>query len=170
MKLVELKNIANGFASIDFGDIDMTSVLKEGKLDLVRGKSFKWNRNLGNGISDCPFYIGAMPIFDSEKLGTVLSSLNVALAEFEVEGRSYTIIGAPHFNGNVINREKSEMRTFRSGKIMNVKKYVFNPDYNYPPIFTPSEFVMGTFCQKETAQILLSCKFLQLRLVESEIS
>ena len=116
MKLIELKNIANGFASIDFGDIDMTSVLKEGVLELVKGKSFKWNRSTGNAISDCPFYIGAMPIFATEKISGVLSSLNVASAEFDVEGRSYTIIAAPHFNGEVINKEKSEMRTFKSGK------------------------------------------------------
>lgn len=170
MKLIELKNIANGFASIDFGHIDMISVLKEGKLDLVQGKSFKWNRSTGNAISDCPFYIGSMPIFDTEKLGAVLSSLNVTSAEFEVEGRKYTIIGAPHFSGEVINREKSEMRTFRSGKIMSVKKYVFNPGYNFPQAFTPTEFVMETFCQKETAQLLLSCKFLQLQFVECEVS
>lgn len=169
MKLIELKNIANGYASIDFGDIDMTVVLKEGKLDLIQGKIFKWNKNTGNAISDCPFYIGAMPIFDTEKLGGILSSLNVASAEFEVEGQSYTIIDAPHFNGNVINREKSEMRTFRSGKIMSVKKYVFNSGFNYPQIFTPSEFVMKTFCKKETAQLLLSCKFAQLQFVECEV-
>ena len=112
MKLIELKNIANGFASIDFGDIDMTSVLKEGKLDLVQGKTFKWNISTGKSISDSPFYIGAMPIFDTEKIGRILSYLNVASAEFEVEGRSYTIIDAPHFNGDVINREKSEMIAF----------------------------------------------------------
>ena len=170
MKLIELKNIANGFASIDFGDIDMTSVLKEGVLELVKGKSFKWNRSTGNAISDCPFYIGAMPIFATEKISGVLSSLNVATAEFDDEGRSYTIIAAPHFNGEVINKEKSEMRTFKSGKVMSVKKYVFNSGFNYPQIFTPSEFVMETFCQKETAQLLLSCKFLQLQFVECEVS
>lgn len=169
MKLIELKSIANGFASIDFGDIDMTTVLKEGKLEFVEGKTFRWNRSTGNAISDSPFYIGAMPIFDTEKLSGILSSLNVASAEFDVEGRSYTIINAPHFNGDIINREKSEMRTFRSGKIMNIKKYVFNSGFNYPQIFTPSEFVMNTFCKKETAQMLLSCEFNQLLFVECEV-
>ena len=147
----------------------MTSVLKEGKLDLVQGKTFKWNISTGKSISDSPFYIGAMPIFDTEKIGRILSYLNVASAEFEVEGRSYTIIDAPHFNGDVINREKSEMRTFKSGKIMNVKKYVFNSGFNYPNIFTPSEFVMETFCNKETAQLLLSCRFNQLQFVECNV-
>ena len=169
MKLIELKNITKGFASIDFGDIDMTAVLKEGKLDLVQGKTFRWNRDTGNAVSDCPFYIGAMPVFDTEKIQGILSSINVASAEFIVEGRSYTIIGAPHFPGDVINREKSEMRTFKTGKIMNVKKYVFIPDFDYPQIFTPSEFVMETFCKKETIQLLLSCRFNQLQFVECDV-
>ena len=43
MKLIQLKNSVKGFASIDFAEIDMNAVLKEGKVELLQGKNFKWN-------------------------------------------------------------------------------------------------------------------------------
>lgn len=170
MKLIQLKNIANGFASIDFGEIDMNAVLKEGRLELVQGNSFRWNKSTGDKISDCPFYIGAMPVFDTKKLGNVLLNLNVKSASFDVEGKNYTMIVTPHFEGEVINRELSEMRTFRSGKVMSVSKYVFNAGIDYPAIFTPEEFALFTFCSIEVAQRLLSCHFSQLQFSECLIN
>jgi hypothetical protein len=169
MKIIQLKNLANGFASIDFADIDMNKVLKEGKVDIIQGKSFKWNKSTGDLISDSPFYIGAMPIFDTKKLGNALSALAVKSATFDVEGHSYTIIAAPQLKGNVINRDQSEMRTFRSGKIMNVSKYVFTEDINYPEIFTLEEFTLSTFCMPDIAKLLLSCKFAQLQFSECSV-
>jgi hypothetical protein len=166
MKLVQLKNIVNGFASIDFASIDMNAVLKEGNIELLQGKIFKWNMSTGDKISDCPFYIGVMPIFDTNKLSAIIKSLDVKTATFEVEGRNYTIISAPHFNGPIIDRKASEMRTFRNGKVMSIKKYVFNAGFDYPTIFTPEEFVLATFCVSDVAQRFLSCHFSQLQFLE----
>ena len=169
MELIQLKNHADGFASIDFSAIDMDAVLNEGKIELISDKSFKWNKATGEKISDCPFYIGALPIFDTNKLGTVLNSIDVKFSTFEVEGRNYTLVAAPHFHGEIINREFSEMRTFRSGKIMAVKKYVFNKDFEYPAIFTPAEFNLCTFCNKEIKRYLQSCHFTELKFEECQI-
>lgn len=66
MKIIQLKNSVNGFATIDFSAINMDDVLKKGNISLVAGKSFNWNKESGQAISDCPFYIGAMPIFATE--------------------------------------------------------------------------------------------------------
>ena len=101
MKLIQLKNSVKGFASIDFAEIDMNAVLKEGKVELLQGKNFKWNMTSGDKISDCPFYIGAMPIFDTNKLNVMLKSINAKTATFEVEGRSYTIVAANHFEARL---------------------------------------------------------------------
>lgn len=168
MKIIQLKNSVDGFATIDFSSIDMDLVLKAGDLSLVAGKSFRWNKDSGQAISDCPFYIGAMPIFATEKLGTALNNSQVKTATFDVEGKSFTIVAAPHFQGQIINLQKSECRTFRSGKIMTVNKYVFNSNIQYPQIFTPAEFVMFTFCYSEIAQQLSECHFNDLRFVECQ--
>jgi hypothetical protein len=169
MKIIQLKNVANGFASIDFSRIDMNAVMREGNLEIITGKQFTWNRNTGNQISDCPFYIGSMPIFETEKLRPALNSLNVKSAEFKVEGKQYTMIAAPQISGSVINREASEMRAFRNGEIMTVQKYVFNANYEYPEIFTPKEFIMDTFCSLNAAKNLLYCQFHELKFIECEI-
>lgn len=166
MKLFKVKNIVRDFASINFSDIDMTCVLKEGKIDLLEGHRFSWDKSNGTNISDCPFYIGTLPIFDSKKLGNILANSNVKIATFEVEGIQYNAIAAPKLSGSIINREYSELRTFRSGKIMNVKKYVFNKGIKYPPIFMLEEFVLSTFCDEIIAQRLLNCGFSQLQLCE----
>ncbi|MBD5239828.1 MAG: hypothetical protein HDS64_08735 [Bacteroidales bacterium] len=166
MKVLQLKNAVDGFATIDFSSIDMDLVLKTGDLSLVAGKSFQWNKDSGQAISDCPFFIGAMPIFDTEKLGSALNNTQAKTATFEVEGKSFTIVAAPQFKGQIINLMKSDCRTFRSGKIMTVNKYVFNKNIQYPDIFTPSEFVMFTFCNTEIAQRLLACRFNQLEFTE----
>lgn len=169
MKVIQLRNAVNDFASIDFSEIDMNAVVKEGRIDLIKEKQLTWNRNTGDNISDCPFYIGSIPIFDSDKLGDTFSDLNVKSAEFYVDGKSYTIIIAPQLAGSLINREASDMRTFRSGKIMYVRKYVFNPGYQYPVIFTPQEYALFTFCNMEMAKKLLACHFNELKFIECEI-
>ncbi len=168
MKIIQLTNAVDGFATIDFSTIDMDFALKTGDLSLVAGKSFRWNKDSGQAISDCPFYIGAMPIFATEKLGTALNNTQAKTTTFDVEGKSFTIVAAPHFQGQIINILKSECRTFRSGKIMTVNKYVFNSNIQYPQIFTPAEFVMFTFCNTEIAQLLSGCHFNELRLVECQ--
>lgn len=169
MKIIQLENYTEGYATIDFEGIDMISILKMGNISILDGKKFKWNREVGSNIGDCPFYIGAMPIFATEKLGTILGAYNVNTATFSVEDKEYTIISPPHLEGKVINTQESKCRTFRSGKIMNVDKFVFNKDINYPVLFTPEEYVMFTFCNTELAQKLISCHFDQLKLTECDM-
>lgn len=169
MKLFQLKNTVNGFASINFDGIDMALVLKQGQVELLQGRSFSWDKSNGESISDCPFYIGALPIFDTQKLGNTFDVTNVKFAVFNVEGQSFTAVCAPHYDGEVINRSLSEMRTFRSGKIMSVKEYVLNAGFDYPSIFTPNEFPVNTFCDSEVARRLLDCNFSQLVFKECPI-
>lgn len=169
MKLIQLKSQVDGYATINFGDIDMMAVLKSGDVAVLNGKSFTWDRIVSPTISDCPFYIGAMPIFSTVKLGNALAGTNITIATFDVEGKSYTIMAAHALSGQVINLDKSNCRTFRSGKIMDVSKYVFNAGVTYPAIFTTQEFLMFTFCDEIIANRLISCHFNQLKLVECPI-
>lgn len=166
MKIIQLKNIVDGFATIDFSGVNMTEIMKSGDVSLLQGKDFKWNRTTGDIISDSPFYIGAMPIFATEKLQDVFSDCKVCSSTFKVEGKSYTIIAASQMDGNVINLEHSKCRTFRSGKIMTVDKFVFNSGIDYPDVFTPKEYAVFTFCKEEICKRLINCRFSQLLFVE----
>lgn len=168
MKIIQLKNYTEGFATINFDRVDMTSVMKQGDISVLDGKEFTWRRDVGSNIGDCPFFVGAMPIFATEKLGSIIDS-TVRTATFTVEGKSYTIIAAPLLKGEVINRQESKCRTFRSGKIMSVDKFIFNKGIDYPVLFVPEEYIMYTFCDMEFAKKLISCHFEQLQLIECAI-
>lgn len=169
MKIIQIKNQVEGYAIINFGNINMMEIVKNGNVSILNGKSFTWDKSLNSAISDCPFYIGATPIFLTEKLGHVFDSSNVNMATFDVEGENYTIVLAPVLNENSINLTESKCRTFRSGKIMDVNEYVFTSGINYPEIFTPNEFRMFTFCNELIAKQLFSCHFNQLKFVECSI-
>lgn len=169
MKIIQIKNQVEGYAIINFGNINMMDIVKNGNVSILNGKSFTWDKSLNSAISDCPFYIGATPIFLTEKLGHVLDGSNVNMATFDVEGENYTIVLAPVLNVNSINVSESKCRTFRSGKIMDVNEYVFTSGVDYPEIFTPQEFGLFTFCNESIAKQLFSCHFNQLNFVECSI-
>lgn len=166
MRIFQIKNQVEGFASIDFEEIDMMSVLKTGDVSVLEGRCFKWDKTVNSAISDCPFFIGSLPIFLTSKLGSILNDSNVSRATFDVEGKSYTIVSALEQLDNVLDLERSKYRTFRSGKIMDVTSYVFQAKKTYPKLFTLQELKMYTFCNEEIAKSFLSCHFNQLSFVE----
>lgn len=158
MAIYKLTNKPNGFASINFGDLDMSKILATGDIKQLNGREFHWTKDADNSkISDCPFFIGALPIFKASKVASVIDKLNVNKALFSVDGESYTAIAAPLFKGKAINREKSTMRAFKSGKIMTVEKYVFNKGIAFPSAFRLEEFNLFTFVDQESYLLLKSC-------------
>lgn len=169
MRIFQLKNKVDGFATINFGDTDMMSVLRTGNVSVLEGQNFVWNKSVDNCISDCPFFIGTMPIFASEKLGDVLKNIDCTTATFMVEGIPYTVVAAPPVTGNTIDLEKSKCKTFRSGKIMEVKEYSFYKRDSFPEIFTIEEYKMHTFCNEEIIKLLHSCHFEHLLIKECTI-
>lgn len=170
MKIYQLLNRADGFATIDFGALNISEIFKLGNIKELEGKTFKWRKDKDNfEISDCPFYIGAFPIFKSDRIESILTDLNVEYAKFLVEGVSYTALSAPLFSGDVINKDHSSLKTFKSGKIMTIKKYVFNAGFDYPSIFRLQEFNLFTFVNQEVKHKLESCEFQDIIFEECEI-
>lgn len=171
MKIYQLLNKADGFASIDFGNIEISEIFKSGNIQELSGKNFKWRTDKDNfKLSDCPFYIGAFPIFKTDGIKNILTELKVKYANFFVEGVSYTAISAPLFSGDVINKDLSSLRTFKSGKIMAIKKYVFNAGFDYPSIFRLQEFNLFTFVNQEVKEKLENCDFQNIIFQECEIT
>ena len=75
MRIFQLRNKVDGYATINFGDIDMMNVLRTGNVSVLNGQNFVWNKTIDSGISDCPFFIGAMPIF------AIPNELNIPLLQ-----------------------------------------------------------------------------------------
>jgi hypothetical protein len=169
MRIFQLKNKVDGYATINFGDIDMMNVLRTGNVSVLNGQNFVWNKTIDSGISDCPFFIGAMPIFASDKIRDIFDHLDCKTATFMVEGISYTIIAASPIVGKSINIEQSKCKTFRSGKIMEVKEYTFCKRDSFPEIFTIEEYMMHTFCNEEVIKLLNSCHLNHLVIKECSI-
>lgn len=171
MKIYKLFNKVDGFAAIDFGDTAISEIFKTGNIQELQGKNYKWRKDDDNfEISDCPFYIGAFPIFKTDLIKKILEDLKVKYANFLVDGDSYTAISAPLFPGNVINKELSSLRTFKSGKIMSIKKYVFNSGIDFPPMFRLQEFNLFTFVNQETKDKFETCGFKEILFEECEVS
>ena len=121
MKIYKLFNLANGYATIDFTNIDMNAIANGNQnVTVLSEQKLKWHFLEDDVVGDCPFYIGAFPIFESSKIENVSFDASQK-ATFYVEGGKYTAIAAPIITGNIINEEKSEMRKFKSGKIEVIK-------------------------------------------------
>lgn len=156
-------NQANGYALIDFYDDEIDDILK-GRLDVstLNGDSFRWHFfEDATKISDSPFYLGAFPIFEEKKVRS-LSFTDAKTALFKVEGVDYIAVAAPIISGNIIDKEKSDLLLFRSGKIMMVKKFALSSDILYPPIFRIDEYPMFTLVSDEMRISLTSLGLNQL--------
>lgn len=163
MKIFKLFNQVNGYASIDFYDDEINDILK-GRLDvnILNGKRFRWHFfEDASKISDSPFYLGAFPIFEEKKVHG-FSFIDSKIALFKVEGVDYIAVAAPIISGNIIDKEKSTINLFRSGKIMMVKKFALRNNILYPQIFRIDEYPLFTFVTEEMRISLCSLGLSQL--------
>jgi len=168
MKIYKLKNKVEGFKSIDFGDLDVNSIAKGvSNIDLLSGKNFTW-KDCDDTFdkSDCPFFIGAFPIFELSKIDKI--GILVEFVCFKVDNFDYVAFKTVPFLENVLNIEKSDMRLFKSGKIMNINTYVFKNE-NYPSVFRIKEYPLFTFVNETFAQVLKGSGLNQLEFEECEV-
>lgn len=169
MKLYKLSNIADGYATIDFTGVNISSIVSTGDLTELNGKSFSWLKTESDeNISDAPFYIGAFPIFKLSKVQSLLQRISVRTAKFSVDGEEYVAVSAPIIKGDVLNLNASKFRSFKSGKIMTVSSYVFKAA-QYPPIFRFEQYLLYTFVNEELANALESCGLKQLIIEPCEV-
>jgi len=169
MKVFKLFNEVNGYASIDFSDVNMSDIVKGvASVKAISDKSFLWNPSDNESIKgDCPFYIGSFPVFEASKVKGV-DFENAETATFNVEGKGYIAVAAPILPGQIINREKSDLRLFKSGKIMNVKRFALKSGCSYPSIFRLEEYPLYTFVCEEMMKSLQELGLTQLKYEECE--
>lgn len=169
MKVFKLFNEVNGYASIDFSDVNMGDIVKGiVSVKAISEKSLLWNPTDNESIKgDCPFYIGAFPVFDATKTKG-FDFTNAETATFKVEGKEFVAVAAPMLSGQLIDKEKSDMRLFKSGKIMNVRRFALKSGCSYPPIFRLEEYPLYTFVCEEMMKSLQELGLTQLKFEECE--
>ena len=172
MKLFQLTNNPDGFASINFEGIDMASILKNGDVSPLQGKSFKWHRDDDLSlIPDCPFFIGALPTFKTKKIKKIIDELpNTSTATFKVQGVNYTAFCPLTLMEGALDKENSFIKRFRNGRIMTIESYAFNGSIPFPQLFRINEFCLFTFVTDEIADKLSICELNNLKLIECNIS
>ena len=121
-----------------------------------------------NVKGDCPFYIGAFPIFEAAKIKSIAFE-NAETAAFKVEGEDFVAVATPFLSGHIIDKEKSNLRLFKSGKIMSVKRFALINNYCYPSVFRLEEYPLFTFVREDMMKDLKNLDFAQLLFEECEL-
>lgn len=120
-------------------ELQLSNHSKEVDFGSFEGTKYKWTLDEGKK-SDAPFIDGCIPVI-SDKAYICLSELikgNVKAAKIRVDGEPYNILYGEKVINGVLNLEKSQIRYFRDGRIMQIKKYVFN-SAEFPPVFKIAE-------------------------------
>lgn len=173
MTIFQVTNSPNGYANIKFDGIDMASILNNGDLSQLQGGTFEWNSQQGNGnlaIPDCPFFIGTLPIFRTDKIIEIVNPLDVNSATFKVNDTDYTALFPRTIVEGSLDIENSAIRYFRNGRIMTIDSYVFCGHMTYPSIFKISELNLFSFVTEDFAQTLMNCGLNNLELNKCNVS
>ena len=169
MKIFKLYNEVNGYASIDFTNANMSDIAKGiVNVSAISGINLNWKIDEEDTVKgDCPFYIGAFPVFDATKTKG-FDFKNAETATFKVEDKEFVAVSAPMLSGQLIDRDKSDLRLFKSGKIMNVRRFALKSGCSYPPIFRLEEYPLYTFVCEEIMKSLQELGLTQLKFEECE--
>ena len=100
--------------------------------------------------SDAPFIDGCIPVL-SQKAFDVLSPLFNKYSKsvrIHVNGEPYYIIYGEQIIEGALNEEKSKIRYFRDGRIMQIKEYAIN-NKPYPSIFKVKEDLTFDFVTED---------------------
>ena len=146
MKIFKLYNEVNGYASVDFTNVNMSDIAKGiVNVSAISDINLNWKIDEDDNVKGyCPFYLGAFPVFDATKVKGC-SFERAEIAQFRVEDRGFVAVAAPILLGQIIDKEKSDLRLFKSGKIMSVKRFALKKNISYPPIFRLEEYPLFTF-------------------------
>lgn len=153
MKVYRLFHISNGYNAINIIDSELERQLstctKDIDFSLFEGAKFKWALKNGT-MSDAPFIDGCIPVI-SDKAYTCLSNYlngNAKKAKIFIGGEPFNILYGEKILSGVLNVDKSNIRYFRDGRIMQIKQYVFNSN-QFPPIFKIAEDPTFDFVSEE---------------------
>lgn len=109
--------------------------------------------------SDAPFIDGSIPVLSQqafEVLNPILSKNSRATRIF-VDGRPFFIVHGEQVIEGALNKERSQIKYFRDGRIMQIKKYAIN-DKQYPPIFKIKEDPIFVFVTEDVIKLIVDAQ------------
>lgn len=122
----------------------------------IEGSKFNWTIDEGKK-SDAPFIDGCIPVI-SDKAYACLSNYlngNAKKAKIYVGGEPFNILYGEKILSGVLNVDKSNIRYFRDGRIMQIKQYVFNSN-QFPPIFKIAEEPTFDFVSEDFIRAIIA--------------
>lgn len=151
------------YKAIAYGNTPLIENIGEDKwenISQIESFSYLWNEDdKEKTCGDCPFLIGAIPVFSVDLLKRIKKYLSNDLAEvipIKVENKEYAIIKAKKFVMNLLDERNSQITRYSDGSIMSVEKYVFKETNELPMIFSLSDYSLFTFVTGQLAEELLS--------------
>ena len=153
----------DGYKVLDLSRAGITDIISNMTLDSLvelENRVVYWAPDsLSEKTSECPFIIGAIPVL-SERLYSLLKPLlcsaDVLTIPIQIGDNNavlrYFLLVAPKRAG-LVDKDESDIRYYRDGRIMNIKKFSFKGLVDRP-IFRVEEQPIFTFVSEEIASIL----------------
>lgn len=119
------------------------------------GSKFEWCGEESDVVCNFPFIDGSIPVLSTKAYSVIQKILVncIMLTNIQVHGDNYIILDANLVEG-VLNTEKSSIKYFKDGRVMNIKKYVFNSIDDIPAAFKIPECKTFTFVTEDVISAL----------------
>lgn len=130
---------------------------------------FHWDDDSSKEICDCPFIIGAIPVFSQVAFNVIKPFLNendVQVIPIEVDNLPFFILNVTVLLKDILNQYRSKIVYFKNGKVMDIEKYVFNQSEYMPSLFRISQLPTFTFVTENVAIAMTNAGLLGLELEE----
>ena len=150
MKIYRIYHKVDGYKVILTKGTTLESYMLEtgndAKFDSFNGHRFIWSDSTGDKICDFPFIDGNIPVMSEKAFNAICPMISSCASNTRIyiDRVEYEIIEAQKIK-NVLDIDKSIIKYFKDGRIMNIKKYVFKSTALYPNMFRISEFPTFTF-------------------------
>lgn len=110
-------------------------------------------------VSDAPFIDGCIPVLSQRAFDVLGAKIcdNTKSIRIFVEDQPFYILYDEQIIEGALNFEKSIIRFFRDGRIMQIKKYAFK-NKQYPSIFKIKEDLTFDFVTEDVIQLIIDAK------------
>ena len=174
-KIYRLYSSGHEYKTVEYDNTPLMNCLENNLWEpsLIEAYKFEWNRDdAEKETSDCPFLIGAIPIFKTEiisDLRNIVSLDAIKIININISGQKYSILRPKNKIKGLLNIRKSNINYFSDGRIMSIDKYVFNSNKNIPLFFELEEYPLFTFVNETMANVLVTQNVKGLLLEACEI-
>lgn len=159
MKIYKLFHKVDGYKAINTKGTKLEeSFIKYGDgidFSIHEGDRFDWYSESTDKDCNFPFINGSTPVISEEVYNVIapLISQHSKITNIRVGESVFKVVDATIIDG-ILDKEKSTIKYFKDGRIMNIKKYVFKLIPDIPSIFKIPELKTFTFVTEDVIRAL----------------